>query len=178
MLFTPHRHPVSSLAQLARPPRARLRPQRRLVFAKYEGQLLVKINATHSASTLYDFLKISLRSFKMTNSDRGAESCPSPRSWSFNRAGAYPSPQLGYEGKNMNGGVVGGRLMAFLPGGTNPLNRENIQGLMMSLNMLIEFGDAFDYSGADFREWCGEVGFKRFEVIHLVGPSSAAVAYK
>jgi len=48
----------------------------------------------------------------------------------------------------------------------------------MSLNMLIEFGDAFDYSGADFRKWCSEVGFQRFEVIHLAGPSSAAVAYK
>jgi hypothetical protein len=56
--------------------------------------------------------------------------------------------------------------------------RENVQGLLMSLNMLIEFGDAFDYSGADFRAWCGEAGFKRFEVIHLAGPSSAAVAYK
>lgn len=56
--------------------------------------------------------------------------------------------------------------------------RENVQGLMMSLNMLIEFGDAFDYSGADFRQWCSEVGFKRFEVIPLAGPSSAAVAYK
>lgn len=29
--------------------------------------------------------------------------------------------------------------------------RENTTGLMMSLNMLIEFGDAFDYSAADFR---------------------------
>ncbi len=56
--------------------------------------------------------------------------------------------------------------------------RENVQGLLMSLNMLIEFGDAFDYSGADFKKWCGEVGFKRFEVIYLAGPSSAAVAYK
>lgn len=56
--------------------------------------------------------------------------------------------------------------------------RENVQGLLMSLNMLIEFGDAFDYTGADFRKWCGEVGFKRFEVIHLAGASSAAVAYK
>lgn len=56
--------------------------------------------------------------------------------------------------------------------------RENVQGLLMSLNMLIEFGDAFDYSGADFRRWCGEAGFTRFEVIHLAGPSSAAVAYK
>lgn len=56
--------------------------------------------------------------------------------------------------------------------------RENVQGLLMSLNMLIEFGDAFDYTGADFKKWCGEVGFKRFEVIHLAGASSAAVAYK
>ncbi len=56
--------------------------------------------------------------------------------------------------------------------------RENTFGLLMSLNMLIEFGDAFDYSGADFREWCGQVGFQRFEVLHLAGPSSAAVAYK
>ena len=56
--------------------------------------------------------------------------------------------------------------------------RENLFGLLMSLNMLIEFGDAFDYSGADFRGWCSEVGFKRFEVIHLAGPSSAAIAYK
>jgi hypothetical protein len=56
--------------------------------------------------------------------------------------------------------------------------RENVQGLLMSLNMLIEFGDAFDYTGADFSRWCREVGFKRFEVVHLVSASSAAVAYK
>ncbi len=56
--------------------------------------------------------------------------------------------------------------------------RENVFGLLMSLNMLIEFGEAFDYSGADFKKWCTEVGFQRFEVIHLAGPSSAAVAYK
>jgi len=56
--------------------------------------------------------------------------------------------------------------------------RENVFGLLMSLNMLIEFGDAFDYSGADFSQWCAEAGFKRFEVIHLAGASSAAIAYK
>lgn len=56
--------------------------------------------------------------------------------------------------------------------------RENAFGLLMSLNMLIEFGDAFDYTAADFRAWCGEVGFSRFEVIPLAGPTSAAVAYK
>jgi hypothetical protein len=56
--------------------------------------------------------------------------------------------------------------------------RKNVFGLLMSLNMLIEFGDAFDYSGADFRGWCSEVGFTRFDVMHLAGPSSAAIAYK
>ena len=56
--------------------------------------------------------------------------------------------------------------------------RDNAFGLLMSLNMLIEFGDAFDYTGANFREWCSEVGFKRFECIHLAGPASAAIAYK
>jgi hypothetical protein len=56
--------------------------------------------------------------------------------------------------------------------------RENAFGLLMSLNMLIEFGDAADYTGADFRKWCGAVGFTRFEIIPLAGPTSAAVAYK
>lgn len=56
--------------------------------------------------------------------------------------------------------------------------RENSFGLLMSLNMLIEFGDGFDYSGADFKDWCSEAGFDRFEIIPLAGPSSAAVAYK
>jgi len=56
--------------------------------------------------------------------------------------------------------------------------RENVFGLMMSLNMLIEFGDAFDYSGADFTGWCREAGFRSFAVIPLAGPSSAAIAYK
>ena len=32
--------------------------------------------------------------------------------------------------------------------------RENAFGLLMSLNMLIEFGDAFDFTGADFAAWC------------------------
>jgi len=56
--------------------------------------------------------------------------------------------------------------------------RENVFGLLMSLNMLIEFGDAFDYSAADFRQWCTGVGFRRFEVLPLSGPNSAAIAYK
>jgi 2-polyprenyl-3-methyl-5-hydroxy-6-metoxy-1,4-benzoquinol methylase len=56
--------------------------------------------------------------------------------------------------------------------------RTNAFGLMMSLNMLIEFGDAFDFTFADFSGWCREVGFRRFEVIPLGGPASAGIAYK
>jgi hypothetical protein len=56
--------------------------------------------------------------------------------------------------------------------------RENTFGLLMSLNMLIEFGDAFDFTAADFFGWCREVGFSRTEVIPLAGPASAGVAYK
>ena len=56
--------------------------------------------------------------------------------------------------------------------------RENAFGLLMSLNMLIEFGDAFDYTGADFRTWYEEFGFTRFEILPLAGPASAAIAYK
>jgi predicted O-methyltransferase YrrM len=40
--------------------------------------------------------------------------------------------------------------------------RENAFGLMMSLNMLIEFGEAFDFTGADFWDWCQEAGFRRY----------------
>ncbi len=56
--------------------------------------------------------------------------------------------------------------------------RQNTFGLLMSLNMLIEFGDAFDFTGADFWSWCREAGFTRYEVLPLAGPCSAAIAYK
>jgi hypothetical protein len=56
--------------------------------------------------------------------------------------------------------------------------RENAFGLMMSLNMLIEFGDAFDFTGSDFAEWCREAGFKDVEILPLTGPGSAGIAYK
>lgn len=56
--------------------------------------------------------------------------------------------------------------------------RTNAFGLMMSLNMLVEFGDAFDFTGADFSRWCLEAGFSRTEVLPLTGPASAGIAYK
>lgn len=72
---------------------------------------------------------------------------------------------------------VGGAFIA-IENVIDDARRENAFGLLMSLNMLIEFGDAFDYTGADFKAWCSEVGFKRFEMYPLAGPTSAIVAYK
>ena len=56
--------------------------------------------------------------------------------------------------------------------------RDNAFGLLMSLNMLIEFGDAFDFTGGDFAAWCKEVGFRDIEIVPLAGPTSAGIAYK
>jgi hypothetical protein len=56
--------------------------------------------------------------------------------------------------------------------------RTNAFGLHMSLNMLIEFGDAFDFTGADFSEWCRDAGFREVQIIPLAGPTSAGVAIK
>ena len=56
--------------------------------------------------------------------------------------------------------------------------KQNIFGLMMSLNMLIETGTGFDYTFADFNRWANKVGFKSTSLIPLTGPSSAAIAYK
>jgi len=48
----------------------------------------------------------------------------------------------------------------------------------MSLNMLIEFGEAFDFTGGDFAGWCKSVGFEQVEMLPLAGPTSAGIAYK
>lgn len=56
--------------------------------------------------------------------------------------------------------------------------RQNTFGLLMSLNMLIENGDAFDYMPSDFNRWAMAAGFKKTEIIPLAGPTSAAIAYK
>jgi len=56
--------------------------------------------------------------------------------------------------------------------------RQNAFGLLMSLNMLIETGTGFDYTGADFAGWAKQVGFKDVAIVPLAGPTSAAIAYK
>lgn len=56
--------------------------------------------------------------------------------------------------------------------------RQNTFGLLMSLNMLIENGDAFDYTLNDFEVWASKAGFKKTEMMPLTGAASAIVAYK
>src|SRR5215218_4752786 len=55
---------------------------------------------------------------------------------------------------------------------------ENAQGLLMSLNMLIETQGGFDFTGADCRSWMSEVGYRESYVEHLAGPSSMVVGIK
>jgi hypothetical protein len=49
---------------------------------------------------------------------------------------------------------------------------------MMSLNMLIETAEGFDYTFDDFNKWAKRVGFKSTSIMPLAGPASAAIAYK
>nr|WP_294869520.1 methyltransferase [uncultured Pedobacter sp.] len=56
--------------------------------------------------------------------------------------------------------------------------KQNVFGMMMSLNMLIETGTGFDYTFADFNRWANIVGFRTTALLSLAGPSSAAIAYK
>jgi SAM-dependent methyltransferase len=56
--------------------------------------------------------------------------------------------------------------------------RANAFGLLMSLNMLIETPEGFDYTAADCQRWMREAGFNETYVQHLVGPDSMVVAIK
>jgi hypothetical protein len=56
--------------------------------------------------------------------------------------------------------------------------RVHTQGLLMSLNMLIETSGGFDYTFAQFQTWGREAGFTRFEKHALAGPMSAVIAFK
>ncbi len=55
---------------------------------------------------------------------------------------------------------------------------ENAFGLMMSLNMLIETSEGYDFSASDFDELAKETGYSKTSIISLAGPSSAVIAVK
>ena len=54
----------------------------------------------------------------------------------------------------------------------------NAFGLLMSLNMLIETVDGFDYTGTDCSEWMKQAGFHDIRVEHLAGPDSMVIGIK
>lgn len=56
--------------------------------------------------------------------------------------------------------------------------RRNAFGLLMSLNMLIETREGFDFTGADCVAWLKEAGFVEARVEPLVGPDSMVVGIK
>ena len=56
--------------------------------------------------------------------------------------------------------------------------RQNAFGLLMSLNMLIETQDGFDYTGADCIGWMKKAGFRETRAEALVGPDSMVVGIK
>ncbi|WDF77663.1 methyltransferase [Mucilaginibacter sp. KACC 22773] len=79
--------------------------------------------------------------------------------------------------KAYNALPAGGAFVA-IEGIIDDERKQNVFGMMMSLNMLIETGTGFDYTFADFNKWANIVGFKSTSLISLAGPSSAAIAYK
>jgi hypothetical protein len=56
--------------------------------------------------------------------------------------------------------------------------RSNLGGLLMSLNMLIETRDGFDYTAAQCKSWMREAGFSRTYDEALSGPDSMVVGIK
>ncbi|WP_299256369.1 methyltransferase [uncultured Aquimarina sp.] len=56
--------------------------------------------------------------------------------------------------------------------------RTNAFGLMMSLQMLMETPEGFDFTAADFNVWASEIGFLQVSTMHLTGNTSAVIAIK
>jgi precorrin-6B methylase 2 len=56
--------------------------------------------------------------------------------------------------------------------------KQHMFGMLMSLNMLVQNGDGFDYMPSDFNRWTTSAGFSKTEFIPLAGPATAAIAYK
>jgi SAM-dependent methyltransferase len=56
--------------------------------------------------------------------------------------------------------------------------RSNVDGLLMSLNMLVQTPGGSEYTGVDCRAWMQEAGFRESYVEHLVGPTSMVVGIK
>jgi hypothetical protein len=71
----------------------------------------------------------------------------------------------------------GGALIVYDPIIDNE-RRSNAFGLLMSLNMLIETREGFDFTAADCMGWRRDAGFAKTRLEHLVGPDSMIVGTK
>jgi hypothetical protein len=71
----------------------------------------------------------------------------------------------------------GGALIVFDPI-IDDERKRNTFGLLMSLNMLIETRDGFDFTGADCIGWLKEAGFAETRVEPLVAPDSMVIGVK
>ena len=56
--------------------------------------------------------------------------------------------------------------------------RKNVMGLLMSLNMLIETNEGYDYTLSEFETWTNLAGFSRNYLLPLSESTSAAIAVK
>jgi hypothetical protein len=55
---------------------------------------------------------------------------------------------------------------------------QNVFGLLMSLNMLIETERGFDYTASDCMDWMTDAGFASTRAEHLIGPDSMVIGVK
>ncbi|MHA7682955.1 methyltransferase [Cupriavidus sp. PET2-C1] len=70
---------------------------------------------------------------------------------------------------------AGGRLIVY-DAMIDDARKQNVFGLLMSLNMLIETPGGFDYTGAQCCAWARQVGFAQARVEPLTGPDSMMIA--
>ncbi len=74
--------------------------------------------------------------------------------------------------------LPGGGALVVIENIIDDERRKNAFGLMMSLNMLVETVEGYDFTAADFDAWAKEAGFNETFVMPLTGPSSAVIAIK
>ena len=68
------------------------------------------------------------------------------------------------------GALSGEGTFVAIEGGIYSERKNNVFGLMMSLNMLIVTGTGFNFTLKDFDSWAKIVGFKSISIMPLKGP--------
>lgn len=71
----------------------------------------------------------------------------------------------------------GGRLL-IVEALIDDARKENVFGLLMSLDMQLETPEGRNFTGAEVRQWLKDAGFKHTQIVSLNGPQSLAVGVK